>query len=154
MIFILKERIWMEFLVLLLKLGNGIPKRFFLFVFLNLFLIGGWLLYNIVLASAIQQCESAVSLHIYPPSWTYPLSYPVPLGCHRVPRSTPCVKQQLPISYLFCLWWCVWFSVTLSIHPTLSFPCCVQSLFLCLHVYSCPANRFINTIFLDSIYMC
>ena len=30
---------------------------FFLKIFLNLFLIGGQLLYNIVLASAIEQCE-------------------------------------------------------------------------------------------------
>ena len=32
------------------------------------FLIGGYLLYNVVLVSAIQQHESAISIHISPPS--------------------------------------------------------------------------------------
>ena len=31
-------------------------------IFLNLFLIGGELLYNVVLVSAVQQCESAISI--------------------------------------------------------------------------------------------
>ena len=30
---------------------------------------------------------------------------------------------------------------------------CPQVHFLCLHLYSCPANWFISTVFLDSIYM-
>ena len=33
-------------------------------------------------------------------------------------------------------------------------PLCPQVSSLCLHLYFCPANRFISTIFLDSIYMC
>ena len=37
-------------------------------LFLNLFLIEGWLLYNIVLASAIHQHESAIGIHMSPPS--------------------------------------------------------------------------------------
>ena len=36
------------------------------------------------------------------------------------------------------------FNASLSIHPTLSFPCCVCS--LCLHLHCCPANRFLSTI--------
>ena len=40
--------------------ASGIP--------IYLFLIGGYLLYNVVLASAVQQCESAVSTHVSPPS--------------------------------------------------------------------------------------
>ena len=32
------------------------------------FLIGGKLLYNVVLVSAIHQCESAISIHMSPPS--------------------------------------------------------------------------------------
>ena len=39
-----------------------------LFNFLNLFLIEGYLLYNIVLVSAIHQNESALSIHMSPPS--------------------------------------------------------------------------------------
>ena len=34
----------------------------------NLFLNGGQLLYNVVLAPAAQQCELAISIHISPPS--------------------------------------------------------------------------------------
>ena len=33
-------------------------------------------------------------------------------------------------------------------------PLCPHACFLHLCLYSCPANRFINTIFLDSVYMC
>ena len=42
---------------------------FFLKFFLkNLFLIGGQLLYNVVLVSAIQHCESATKIHMSPVS--------------------------------------------------------------------------------------
>ena len=51
----------------------------------------------------------------------------------------------------FLWWWCLCFNATLSVRPTLSFPRYVCSPCLCL--YSCPANRFISIIFLDSIYM-
>ena len=36
--------------------------------FFNLFLTGGKLLYNIVLVSGIHQHESAIGIHISPPS--------------------------------------------------------------------------------------
>ena len=46
------------------------------------------------------------------------------------------------------------FSATLSVHPTLSFSCCVHKSFLYVCVYTaCPGNRFISTIFLDSTWM-
>ena len=44
-------------------------------------------------------------------------------------------------------------SATLSICRPLFFPFCVHRSGLCLSLYSCPANRFINIIFLDSIHM-
>ena len=48
----------------------------------------------------------------------------------------------------------MYFSATLSVHPTLSFPRCVHNVCsLCLSLYSCPANTFISAIFLDSVYM-
>ena len=37
-------------------------------ILFNLFLIGGYLLYNVVLVSAIQQHESAINIHISLPS--------------------------------------------------------------------------------------
>ena len=37
-----------------------------------LFLIGEKLLYNVVLVSAVQQCESAISIYISPPSHPTP----------------------------------------------------------------------------------
>ena len=39
-----------------------------LFYFLFKILIAGYLLYSVVLVAAIQQCESAISIHISPPS--------------------------------------------------------------------------------------
>ena len=42
-------------------------------------------------------------------------------------------------------------SLNLS-HPLLPL-LCPRICSLCLHVYSCPANRFNSTIFLDSVYM-
>ena len=40
------------------------------------------MLYNIVLVSAKHQQESAIGIHLSPPSWTS-LPPPTPLGCHR-----------------------------------------------------------------------
>ena len=45
-----------------------------LFSFFNLFLIGGKLLYNVVLVSAIQQSKSVITIHMSPPI------YPICLG--------------------------------------------------------------------------
>ena len=45
------------------------------------------------------------------------------------------------------------FNAALSICPTFSFPHCVTSASLWLCLYCCPANRFICTGFVDSIYM-
>ena len=50
------------------------------------FLIGGKLLYNVVLVSAIQQCKSVIILYIYELSSLSnfpPLPHPTPLGHHR-----------------------------------------------------------------------
>ena len=43
-------------------------------------------------------------------------------------------------------------NATLSVHPSLP-PLGAQVHSLHLHLYSCPPNRFISTIFLDSVYM-
>ena len=46
--------------------------------FFNLFSIEGWLLYNVLLFSAIRQCKSGRGIHVAPPSWTYPTYHPIP----------------------------------------------------------------------------
>jgi len=65
--------------------------------FLNLFFNWRIMLYNAVLASAIQQHESALSIHMFtlldlppnrPPPPHSPL-HPTPLGCHRAPGWAP-----------------------------------------------------------------
>ena len=59
-------------------------KKFIKFTLISVFLlqIGIYLLYNIVLVSAVQWSESATCLHISPPSWaSLAPSYPAPLGC-------------------------------------------------------------------------
>ena len=57
---------------------------FFLFFKKKIFLIGGYLLYNIVLVSAIHQHESAISIYIcLLPLEPSLLPHPTPLGCHR-----------------------------------------------------------------------
>ena len=45
---------------------------------------------------------------------------------------------------------CPTYSLNLS-YPLL-LPLCTKVCYLCLHLCSCPANRFISTIFLDSVY--
>ena len=50
-----------------------------------LFLIGGKLLYNVALVSAVRQCESAMNKHISPPSWA---SLPFPSQPSRSSQST------------------------------------------------------------------
>ena len=59
------------------------------------FLIGGKLLYNVVLVSAIQQDESAIIIHISPPSWA---SLPLPTASHLPQVITEC-QAGLPILY-------------------------------------------------------
>ena len=65
-------------------------SRKFSFLFKSyLFLFGGWLLSNFVLVSANYQHESAIGIHISPPSWTSLPLHPTPLDCHRGPSWTP-----------------------------------------------------------------
>ena len=79
--------------------------------------------------------------------------YPTSLGCHRAPFWAPCVIYQPPIIIYF-----TYSSVYISVLLCPFFPRYPSSAIatvcvLCLHLYSWPANRFIGTIFLASIYM-
>ena len=106
---------------------------FFYFYLIYLFLIGGSLLYNIVLVSAIHQHESATGVHISPPSWTS-LPPPSPFCCSSLSQST---RFELPVSYSkFPLAMCfihghVYVSMLLAqfAPPSPSLPCDHKSVF-------------------------
>ena len=55
-----------------------------------------------MLLSAIHQCESAISIHVFPLSWaSISPPYPIPLGHHRAPSWAPCAIQQLSTAVYF-----------------------------------------------------
>ena len=116
---------------------------FFMYVF-----IGVQLLYTIVLVSAIQQCESAISLHIVssllnlPPIPSTPLT---PLHHRSAPSWAPGAVRQLLPSCLFDTWSCIHVSAALSVHPTLSFPSCIHlSIFYsCISIRSLQVGSFV-----------
>ena len=117
----------------------------------TLFIFKGWLLYNIVLVSAIHQYESAIGLHMSPPARTSlpTTTHPTPLGHHRAPVWDPCIIQPIPTAHILYMvtYTFPYYSIHLS-HPLLS-TLCPQ---VCSPRSCCPANKFISTIFLDSIY--
>ena len=86
-------------------------SSFFFFFFLRSIeqntTIGGQVLYNIVLASATHQHESAIGIHMSPSSWTLLLPSPVPSHPSRLSQSTglsSCVTQKILTHYLFYIW--------------------------------------------------
>ena len=91
--------------------------------------------------------------------YTYPLAlgpppspHPTHLGHHRALHWAPCALRQVPISYLLYTRHCIHVSPNSSC-PPLTLPC-PHVHFLCLHLCFCPANSFIYSIFLDSMFMC
>ena len=82
-----------------------------------------------------------------------PLPPPHPIGCPGPQAGLP-VRQKLPSSYLFYTRLRTYVKATFSVRPTFSFPHYPQVCFPLLHLHSFPANRFISTVFLDSIHMC
>ena len=78
--------------------------------------------------------------------------HPTALGCHRAPVWVPWVTQQIPTGCLGSVYVSMLLSpfVTLSPSPP---PARQQVCSLGPSLYSCPANRFISTIFLDYIYI-
>ena len=127
---------------------KSFEKDWFSSCFYFSFLIGRKLPYNVVLVSAIRQYESSVSI-IY--------IYPLPLEPSHQPSASHLSETELNSLCYTAASTSVLFhtrqyyvSATLSIHPTFPFPpLCPQVHSLCLHLSSCPAKRFISTIFLD-----
>ena len=104
-----------------------------------------------MLVSAIHQQESAVSIHMSPPPWTslaHPATfYPSLYMVTKEPENSHWLSVLCAVMFLFqrCS--------PSSSHPLLPLPCPpVCSLCLCFHCLH--ANRFIHTIFLDSLYVC
>ena len=87
-----------------------------------------------MLISAVQQHESAICIHIPPPS------SPTPLGHHRAPSWAPCAIRHLPTSQQ--IYMAVYihqcYSPNSSKPPLL--PLCPHVCSLRLHLYSCPSN--------------
>ena len=79
--------------------------------------------------------------------WCHPAISSSVIPFSSCPQSLP-ASESFPMSQLFA-----WGGQsTLSIHPTLSFRDVSTVHSLCLHLYSCPSNRLICTILLDSVY--
>ena len=85
-----------------------------------------------------------------------PTSQPIPpleiVREHHICKHSLLI-QLIPIGYLFHIFLHMFpcHSLHLS-HPLFPLPC-PQVCSLCRYLHSCPANRFISTIFPDSIYM-
>ena len=116
--------------------------------FLFYFLIGIWFLYNAVLVSAVQ----SEGVYISPPSW---VSLPPPpsqpsRSSQSTKLSSLCYTEgsHLAICFTQCNI-CQCYSLSSS-HILLP-PQCPHICSLYLPFYSCPANRFISIIFLNSI---
>ena len=70
--------------------------RYRLVLFSFPFLIGGRLLYSVVLISAVQQCKSVVIFYVFPCAWaSLPSPHPGFWGI-RVSAWAPCGTQQRP----------------------------------------------------------
>ena len=114
------------------------------------------MLYNVVLVSAIQHCESAINIYIFPPSWTsLPSPNPIlPLWAvtkHEVELLVLHSNCPLAICFTHGNVYISMNFLSLS-HPLLA-QLCPQVCSLCLHLYFCPTNRLISITFLDSIFM-
>ena len=113
---------------------------------MQFFLIGGYLLYNKVLVSAIYQHESAVGTSVLSPR-TSLLLHATPLGCHRAPGLSSLHHIATP-NWLYSLHVVMYVSMQLSQFVQTSPPLTVST-----SLFSISASPF-STIFPDSTYMC
>lgn len=81
-------------------------------VILSFFGWGQWL-YNVVLAAAAEQSESALCTHVPLPSRVCFAAPPPP----RALSWAPCAAQQLPTGWLFHSWWGIYVTPNLPVYP-------------------------------------
>ena len=94
------------------------------------------MLHSIVLASSIQQHESAISIHMFPPPYLLPGLIPPSVFYSNFPLSIYFTYGNIYVSMLL--------SQFIPLSPFFS----VSKIYsLCLCLYSCPAKRFISIIF-------
>ena len=94
----------------------------------------------------VQTCP----LPFKPPSHRTP--HPISLGCHRAPVWVPWIIQQIPTDYFTYGGTHVSMILSPFVIPSLH-PLCPYVCSFCLRLHCSSANRFINTISLDSIHM-
>ena len=115
------------------------------------------IIYNIVMTSAIYQQESAIGIHVSPPSWT-PFPPPSPPHLSRLSQITsfgfPPSHIELPLAIYFT-YGNIYVSMLFSqiIPPSPSLPLYPKVCSLCICLLCCPAHRLVSIIFLDPIYM-
>ena len=109
------------------------------------------MLHNTVLVSVVHRSESAIRTHMSPYTrlLTLPPILPIPplsaSAKHRADLPVLCCRFPLANYFMFSS---VFMLMLLSFHPSFPLPPpCPQVHSLCLCLYSCPATRFISTIF-------
>ena len=107
-----------------------------------------WLLFKFIFNRRINVLQNCVGFchrtmrishtYTYEPSLLNPppTLHIIPLlSCPRPSGWVSCVVQKLSISSLLYIWLCICFNAALSIHPTISFLCCVWSQFsVCISI--------------------